>query len=52
MEIKIKVDILAKPNLASLMQDEKKPVEGASKLLASTLTQRLLLVKKYPCILP
>lgn len=51
MEIKIKVGILAKPNLASLMQHEKEPVDGASKLLASTLTHRLL-VKKCPCVLP
>lgn len=52
MEIKIKVGILAKPNLASLMQHEKKPVDGASKLLASMLTRRLLLVKNCPCVSP
>lgn len=41
MKTKIKVDILAKSNIASLMQYEKKPVNGPSKLLASMLTHFL-----------
>lgn len=52
METKIKVDILAKPNIASLTQLVKKPVYYAFKLLASPLTHSLLLVKKCCCVLP
>lgn len=45
MEIKIKVDVLTKLNLVSLMWHKKKPIDGVSNLPASLIIQRLLLVK-------
>lgn len=45
MKTKIKANILAKPNLATLMQHDKKTVDSVFMWLAAVLTHRLFLVK-------